>query len=110
MAERRRTDRRRCLLGARAVFNARSSTLSCTVRNFSEEGALLRFGEHPYMPDEIEIVLDNRRTLMPVQVVWRGANTAGVVFPRGRFLSELKEDAARDLEAMKLPPAGTVVH
>ena len=110
MNERRKVARSRCILGARVVFNNRNSTLDCMMRNHSEDGALLKFGETPYIPDQIEIVLDNRSTLMPAQVVWRAKDTVGIAFPRGRFLSELREDAAKSLAAMERPAAGTPIH
>lgn len=110
MIERRKSTRNRSLLGARVVFNARSSTMSCTVKNYSEDGALLKFGETPYVPDMIEIILDNRNTLMPAQIVWRKGATVGIAFPRGRFMAELREDASRNLAAMERPPAGAAMH
>jgi hypothetical protein len=110
MVERRKYARHRSLLGARVVFNNRSSTMSCTVRNYSEDGALLKFGERPYIPDQLEILLDNRNTLMPAQIVWRHNDTVGIAFPRGRFMSELREDAARDLAAMQVRATGTPLH
>ncbi len=110
MIERRKSTRNRSLLGARVVFNARSSTMSCMVKNYSEDGALLKFGEVPYIPDQIEILLDNRNTLMPAQIVWRNGATVGVAFPRGRFMAELREDASRNLAAMERPPSGAVMH
>jgi hypothetical protein len=110
MIERRKFDRNRCLLGARAVFNNRSSTMSCVVRNYSEDGALLKFGESPYIPDQLEILLDNRNTLMPAQIVWRNGDTVGIAFPRGRFMSELREDAARNLASLQVRSTGTPLH
>ena len=95
MDERRQSIRRKSLLGARLVFNARSSTLSCTIRNYCEDGALLCFGERPFIPDQLEILLDNRSTIMPLQVMWRRGDKVGIAFPRGRFMNELKEDAAK---------------
>jgi len=110
MIERRKVARGRCLLGARVVFNNRSSTLSCTLRNHSDDGALLRFGETPYIPDQIEIVLDNRATLMPALVVWRGVDSVGIAFPRGRFMGELREDAAKTLVSLERPAPGAAIH
>jgi PilZ domain len=78
MSERRQNVRRRCLLGARAVFNARSSTMSCTVRNMSDHGAMLVFGETPYIPEQFELLLDNRRTLAPARVAWRHGDRVGI--------------------------------
>jgi PilZ domain len=110
MIERRKSARNRCLLGARVVFNSRNSTLSCTLRNYSEDGALLKFGEAPVVPDQLEMVLDNRNVLMPAQVAWRRGDTLGIAFPRGRFMAELKEDAARNLAELQKPAAGTSLH
>jgi hypothetical protein len=94
MIERRTSNRRRCLLGARVVFNSRNSTMSCTIRNYAEDGALLLFGEQPYIPDMLELVLDNHKTLTPAQVVWRSGTKIGIIFPRGRFMAELREVAS----------------
>ncbi len=91
MDERRKSARRRCLIGARAVFNNRSSTLNCTLRNWSEDGCLLSFGETPYLPSRIELVLDNRETLMPGRIVWRRDHEVGLAFPRSRFFQELRD-------------------
>jgi PilZ domain len=110
MVERRKSARSRCLLGARVVFNARSSTMSCTLKNYSEDGALLKFGETPYIPDQLEIVLDNRRSLMPVQVAWRRGDTVGIAFPRGRFMAELKEDTQKNAVASRPHYVDQTVH
>jgi PilZ domain len=110
MVERRKSARSRCLLGARVVFNGRNATLSCTLRNYSEDGALLKFGETPYIPDQLEIVLDNRRTLMPIEVAWRRGDNVGIAFPRGRFLTELKEDTAKNAVASRSQYVDQTVH
>jgi hypothetical protein len=108
--ERRRNDRRRSLLGARVVFDNRSSTLKCTIRNYSEDGALLEFGETPYVPDMIEIVLDNHRTLASAQIVWRNNRWVGIIFPRGQFMAELRQIAERNLLDLAGPAPGMSVH
>ena len=110
MIERRKLKRSRCALGARVVFNARASTLSCTIRNHCEDGVLLTFGETPIIPDQVELLLDRRSTLLPAQVVWRRGSRIGLAFPRGRFMNELREDAARSLLEMQRPAAGTSIH
>ncbi len=104
MDERRRKLRRRCLMGARAVFNNRSSTLNCTLRNWSEDGCRLLLRRAPYLPSHIELVLDNRQTLMPGRIVWRKDHEMGVAFPRAQFLEELRE-VARNTDVP--PPSST---
>ncbi|MFM9973891.1 MAG: PilZ domain-containing protein [Beijerinckiaceae bacterium] len=89
MDERREDNRRRCLLGARVVFNGRASTYSCTVRNVSDTGAMLIFGEKPYVPLLIELLLDNRRTVAPARVIWRDDNRIGLQFLERQISSDL---------------------
>jgi hypothetical protein len=110
VVERRKVDRRRCLLGAQVIFNNRSLTMSCTIRNFSDDGALLEFGETPYVPELIEIVLDNHRTLAPAQVVWRSGKRLGVIFPRGQFMTELRQLSERSLIDLAGPAPGISLH
>lgn len=110
MIERRNSTRNRCLLGARVVFNDLSSTMNCTVRNYAEDGALLVFGETPYIPDILELVLDNRKTLVPAQIAWRSHRKVGIVFPRGQFMAELRAEAAANLLAAQGRKADTALH
>jgi hypothetical protein len=110
MDERRNAVRRRCLLGARVIFNKRASSFSCTVRNVSDSGALLIFGENdPFVPELVELLLDNRRTVAPGRVIWRSENRIGLNF--------LEPQTATDLSAVSyglladLPtPRDRVVH
>ncbi len=57
MEERRRSPRARCLLGAKVSFYSRRNTLSGTVRNQSERGLLVNFGEDPMIPNQIEVAV-----------------------------------------------------
>ena len=50
MEERRRYQRLRTYLGARAVFNRRASTVDCLIRNLSEDGARIDFAEGVAIP------------------------------------------------------------
>jgi hypothetical protein len=80
------------------------------MRNYCEDGALLKFGETPYIPEQLELVLDNRTTLMPVQVAWRRGDIVGVMFPRGRFMAELKQDSEKDHGAFRPIAQDQTVH
>ncbi len=110
MDERRKNPRLRCLIGARVVFNNRGSTLSCTIRNRSDEGCLLSFGETPYLPNQIEIVIDNKQTLMPARIVWRRESSIGIAFPRGQFMQELEQASAKSDWQLKPMTPGTPLH
>lgn len=49
-SERRRSVRNRTLIGGKVIFNQRQSTLDCTIRNLSEDGALLVFPDSIALP------------------------------------------------------------
>ena len=80
MQERRKSARRRALKGGRIVFNKRSSTIDCTVRNLSPEGALLQVRGPFGIPEEFDLELDADAVIHPFNVVWRDARRLGVVF------------------------------
>jgi hypothetical protein len=87
MIENRSNKRRRCYLGGRVVFNNRSSSMSCQVRNISEFGAKLEFGACPELPDSIELLLDSEAGYAPARIVWRNLNHIGIAFSESQVRS-----------------------
>ena len=79
--ERRRAVRRRTLKGAHIVFNGGHASVSCTVRNFSDEGARLCVDGVVGIPTEFTILFDggSRRECV---VKWRDPTTIGVEFKK----------------------------
>ena len=59
MDEKRRSQRKRALKGARIVLNKGNSTLSCTIRSLSEIGALLEFATPSAVPETFELRFDD---------------------------------------------------
>ena len=93
MQERRKTHRDRTYLGARIAFNANNSTMDCLVKDMTRDGARICFESAPAIPDAFDIYLRQSSEPRPARVVWRQANTAGVVFlPTA---STLSPEAAR---------------
>ncbi|WP_333825588.1 PilZ domain-containing protein [Pinisolibacter sp.] len=80
--ERRQEPRSRTILGARAVFNERFSTMDCRVRDISANGARLRFGGPPLVPTWFELLLVERGERIRARRVWTNGNDMGVVFVR----------------------------
>lgn len=78
--ERRREVRSRTVLGARAVFNERFSTIDCRVRNISSSGAQLRFGGPPVVPRWFELLLVERGERRRVERMWVCGRDMGVAF------------------------------
>ena len=80
MKERRLSARKRSLLQGRVYYNHRRATVDCLVRDISEQGAKLVFGEAAAIPDVIELYLPGREELHRVVVQWRKDNEMGVDF------------------------------
>jgi hypothetical protein len=79
MAEQRKSQRQRTLKGALIAFNNERSTLSCTVRNFSDAGANLQVASVLGVPETFTLHFPDKRAF-PCTVVWRKATELGVRF------------------------------
>jgi len=76
----RRATRKRVLKGGTIVFNNRSSTLSCTVRDISETGARLRVQKDQLVPSDFDLMIEVDGLEAPCSVAWRRGEEFGVVF------------------------------
>jgi len=81
-AERRVAARRRVLKGARLSFNKGYGALECVVRNQSETGALLAFGETAAVPPFFALAINGEETGRQARVRWRTSTLVGVEFAR----------------------------
>lgn len=79
-SERRRSVRNRTLIGGKVIFNQRQSTLDCTIRNLSEDGALLVFPDSVALPELFELYFPVKRESRMVHSRWRDAERIGVSF------------------------------
>jgi PilZ domain len=80
MKERRQAARKRSLLQGRVYYNHRRSSVDCLVRDISERGAKLVFGEPVAVPDVLELYLPGKEELHRVVVQWRKGTEMGVDF------------------------------
>lgn len=78
--ERRRSARSRTFIGGKVIFNQRQSTLDCTVRNLSDDGALLVFPDSVTLPDLFELYFPLKRESRLVRSRWRDGDRIGVAF------------------------------
>ena len=76
--DKRRSKRRRVLLGARITYRGRTST-ECTVRDLSETGACLLVASPIGIPDTFDLVFVDG-TVKSCKREWRKANKIGVSF------------------------------
>ncbi|WP_186419029.1 PilZ domain-containing protein [Bosea sp. CS1GBMeth4] len=80
VTERRRSARTRTFIGGKVIFNQRQSTLDCTVRNLSDDGALLVFPDSVTLPDLFELYFPLKRESRMARSRWRDGDRIGVAF------------------------------
>jgi len=79
--ERRRSIRSKTLKGATIVFNNEGSTLTCVVRNMSENGARLEVESGLGVPTAFTLKLSDGRAF-ECAIAWRREKAIGVTFSR----------------------------
>jgi hypothetical protein len=79
-AERRSQPRRRVLKGAIIRFNRGYGAFECVVRNLSENGAKLTFGETSAVPAAFELKIAGDEQIHEAHVRWRSPDSVGVSF------------------------------
>ena len=92
MSERRKLPRNRVYYGGRVAFNARSSTLACVVRNFSQFGARIEFENAALVPEEVDFEIERKGISCLARLVWRDQ------FRRGPGVFRRKRDAEASFE------------
>lgn len=78
--ERRKTNRARTLLGAKALMAGGGSTSECKIANMSDRGARLVLGEDVFLPDRFELSIPRKQRTMKAIVRWREPGAIGVEF------------------------------
>ena len=79
-AERRGARRHKVLKGATLRFNRGYGALECRVRNLSDTGARLAFGETAAVPPEFDFLLTGTDKAVRATVRWRGMEDVGIEF------------------------------
>lgn len=98
LPERRNTPRSRTLLGGRVAFNNQHSTLDCTVRNLSSDGALLLLSEMIALPAAFDLEVPHRQRSYTAHVRWRARGRVGVAFETQPEAEIVPLDMARRLK------------
>ena len=71
--------RQRTLKGGKIALNDGFSTITCTVRNMSSTGALLKVASVIGIPDEFKLVMDDGRAFA-CKVAWKRETELGIAF------------------------------
>ncbi|MCS3450140.1 MULTISPECIES: PilZ domain-containing protein [Bradyrhizobium] len=80
MQDRRQSVRDKVFYGAVAEINERGSTMDCVVRNISEGGACVEFGDAVHLPEEINLSVARKGRSFLARLIWRQANKVGLAF------------------------------
>jgi hypothetical protein len=100
MQDRRRVVRGRVYYSGMLAFNARRSTFTCIVRNFSGAGAKIELEGSPLLPDWFDFSIGRRDLTCRARLVWRQHQQAGLVFADMPETAEVHSlDLARKLRA-----------
>ena len=78
--ERRKCGRRRVLKGARLEFNRGFGAMEGVVRNLSDGGARIVFGETTGVPQHFDLLIAGENEAKPARVCWRSVDAVGVAF------------------------------
>lgn len=78
--ERRAARRHKVLKGATLRFNRGYGALECIVRNLSDNGARLAFGDIAAVPSKFDFRLSGVEAATPAVVRWRGVEDVGIEF------------------------------
>ncbi len=79
-ADRRASARRRVFKGGRLSFNRGYGALECVVRNLSDNGARLSFGETSAVPPRFGLTIMGEEEARQATLRWRTAREVGVAF------------------------------
>jgi PilZ domain len=79
MLERRRNERQASDQAARIVFDEPESTMECTIRDLSDNGACVEVSNTRLIPSRFKLVLSSG-AIQACRVAWRTRNKIGVVF------------------------------
>ncbi|MBP1296828.1 PilZ domain-containing protein [Bradyrhizobium elkanii] len=80
MQDRRQSVGDKVFFGAVAEINERGSTMDCVVRNISEGGACVEFGDAVHLPEELNLSVARKGRSFLARLIWRQANKVGLAF------------------------------
>ena len=81
--EQRVSKRQRVLKKGLIVLANNSSTIDCTIRNMSDEGAKILCGDQFAVPNEFRFVTLSDNLVRDAKVIWRRGDQIGIGFSGG---------------------------
>lgn len=101
MQERRSRHRAKSYLSGEIAFNHRQSTMGCTVRNLSEDGAKLDLPSAVAVPGRFDLTIRHKGESRVAQIIWRTHCAIGVYLEKQWQGTVHSIEAARRLRDMQ---------
>lgn len=80
MIDRRDGTRDKVIYGGIASVDEHGATRDCVIRNISDKGASLEFGDATALPTEMNLTVARKARSFLSRIIWRRGNTVGVAF------------------------------
>lgn len=99
--EKRPATRIRTIMNGRIIFNNRSATLDCLVRNLSETGAKLEVSGAVTVPDRFELDIPRKGERRRARIVWRREGEMGIAFEHAAAKAPAGEPMAARVQRLE---------
>jgi hypothetical protein len=99
IVDQRPASRVRTIMQGRIVFNNRSATLDCVIRNLSESGAKLELSCSVTLPDRFELVIPRKGETRRARIVWRKDDLMGIAFEKAAEQAPEQDSMAARLKS-----------
>lgn len=98
--DRRRSGRQRALLAGKLANEDATTTLDCTIRNLSADGAMIETTTPHLIPQQLHLVQVKEGVAWDVTVIWRRGNRIGLSLGDRHDLRETTDKQLRALRAI----------
>lgn len=92
MVESRHSERTRCFLRARLVFNNRNSSFDGIIRNISADGAKIEVANTITLPTEFDLEVPQKGRNYRARLLWRDNDFVGVEFIKTSVMAGEKDE------------------
>jgi hypothetical protein len=98
--DRRRAGRQRALLAGKLANEDATTTIDCTIRNISADGAMIETTTPHLIPGQLHLVQIKEGIAWDATVIWRRGNRIGLALGDRHDLRETTEKQLRALRAI----------
>jgi PilZ domain len=100
VTERRKLPRSRTFLGGTISFNKSYSTMSCRIKNMSDQGAMVEFHGTISIPQVFDLAVAQKGRSYVSRIIWRDAERMGVSFENAKLdIAPIPLDLVRRLKS-----------